>query len=104
MIFDPISLAVGAALIVSGYGAGRVHRPRKQPDTPTATCGCGHALAHHDCETNECHGQLLRKASRNKHGDYIGDQWVPCTCRQYVGPRPMEHLFSMPLLPPTDDE
>jgi hypothetical protein len=104
-MIDPISLAVGAALFVSGSVAGHVRRPRgKQPETPTATCGCGHTLAHHDPDTNECHGQTLQPKSRNKRGDYIGDLWVPCTCRQYVGPRPMEPLFAMPFLPPTDNE
>jgi hypothetical protein len=28
---------------------------------------------------------------------------VPCTCRQYVGPRPIDEVFAPRLLPPTLD-
>jgi hypothetical protein len=28
---------------------------------------------------------------------------VPCTCRQYVGPRPIDEVFLPRLLPPTAD-
>jgi hypothetical protein len=101
-MFDPISLATGAALLVTGFGAGRFRRPTREPKKPTAACGCGHTLAHHDPATNQCHGQELRRDCRNKQGDWIGNQWVPCTCRRYVGPVPVESLFATPTLPPVD--
>ena len=30
-----------------------------------------------------------------------GHTWVPCTCRQYVGPRPIDEVFAPRLLPPS---
>lgn len=27
---------------------------------------------------------------------------VPCTCQRYVGPLPIDQVFSPPLLPPSD--
>lgn len=102
-MFDPISLAAGAALISAGFGLGRIRRARP-PEKPAATCGCGHSLAHHDPGSNECHGQTLHKEARDERGKWIGDQWVDCACRQYVGPLPVESLYATPLLPPMDSE
>ncbi|AIG73315.1 Hypothetical protein AJAP_01925 [Amycolatopsis japonica] len=95
-MIEPISLAVGAGLFGAGLLTGKLTRRQTGAGTsPKPVCGCSHGLEQHDPDTKECHGQIL-------HRDWIGNQWVPCTCRQYVGPKPFEELFVSPMLPPQD--
>jgi hypothetical protein len=99
---EAISLLVGAALLAAGFLAGRLSR-RRPPAPPPVTplCGCGHALSQHDTETSTCYAELRRDAY-DKRGRWAGHTWVACTCRQYVGPRPIDEVFLPRLLPPTD--
>jgi hypothetical protein len=100
---EPISLLVGAVLLAAGFGAGRFSRRRTPPAAPlTPICGCGHALSQHDPETHTCHAELRRDAF-DRRGRWSGHTWVPCTCRQYVGPRPIDEVFLPPLLPPVGE-
>ncbi|MBP2474829.1 hypothetical protein JOF53_003701 [Crossiella equi] len=102
-MIDPISLAVGAGLFATGLLAGKLTRRRAPAGTtPKPLCGCSHGLEQHDPDTKECHGQILHKDARTEGGTWIGNQWVPCTCRQYVGPKPFEELYAPPMLPPQD--
>jgi hypothetical protein len=96
-VFDPISLAAGAGILAAGFLAGRLgrHKPAA-PTQPQAVCGCVHSLAHHDPETGFCHGTTTL-GSRS-----AGWRYVPCTCRQYVGPKPIEDLFAPQYLPPAE--
>ena len=99
---EPISFLVGAALLAAGYSAGRFGR--RGPTAPpqlTPVCGCGHALSQHDTETHTCYAEL-RRDTYDRKGRWAGDSWVPCTCRQYVGPRPIDEVFLPPLLPPAE--
>ncbi|PWW24981.1 hypothetical protein JD79_04175 [Geodermatophilus normandii] len=100
---EPISLVVGAALLAMGFVAGRLgrRRPAGPPPVPTAVCGCGHPLSQHDTESNTCYAEL-RRDTFDKRGRWAGHSWVPCTCRQYVGPRPIDEVFLPRMLPPTD--
>ena len=99
---EPISLLVGAALLVVGFLAGRWQRkPAPPPPQMTPLCGCGHPLSQHDREHNTCHAEL-RRDSFDRRGRWAGHTWVPCTCRQYVGPRPIDEVFVPRLLPPTE--
>jgi len=99
---EPISLLVGAALLAIGFVAGRLQRRRPAPTPPvTPLCGCGHPLSQHDTETSTCYAELRRDAY-DKRGRWTGHTWVPCTCRQYVGPRPIDEVFLPRLLPPTE--
>lgn len=96
-MFDPFTLLAGAGIFIVGVVAGRIRR--KSPSPPKPICGCSHSLAEHDPETKTCHGTFK--------GDYhVNGQWVsarrPCTCRQYVGPQPLEQLFAPQYLPPAD--
>lgn len=102
-MIDPTSLVVGAGLFATGLLTGKLTRRRTPAadTTPKAVCGCSHGLEQHNPDTNECHGQM-RRDKHNKFGDWIGHEWVPCTCRQYVGPRPLEELYAPPVLPPRD--
>lgn len=99
---EPISLLVGAALLASGFGAGWFSRRRPAPPVQrTPLCGCGHPLSQHDRETSTCYAEL-RRDSFDRRGRWSGHTWVPCTCRQYVGPRPIDEVFVPPVLPPAD--
>lgn len=97
---EPVSLAVGAVLLGIGFVAGRWQRRPAAPPQMTPLCGCGHALSQHDRQTSTCYAEL-RRDSFDKRGRWAGHTWVPCTCRQYVGPRPIDEVFVPRLLPPT---
>lgn len=105
---DPISILVGAGLLLLGLLLGVfatvVLLPRRTPalKTPQAVCSCSHGLGKHDEVHGKCHGEILRKNARTKEGDWIGDQWVTCTCRHYDGPQPIERYLATPTLPPRD--
>lgn len=97
---EPISLLVGAVLLATGFGAGRLSLRKPAPPAPlTPVCGCGHTLSQHDTETHTCYAEVRRDAF-DRRGRWSGHTWVPCTCRQYVGPRPIDEVFLPPLLPP----
>ena len=100
---DPVSLLVGGALLAVGFLTGRLHRRTSPPPPPmTPLCGCGHPLSQHDRETSTCYAEL-RRDTFDKRGRWSGHSWVPCTCRQYVGPRPIDEVFAPRLLPPSMD-
>ncbi|TFV51869.1 hypothetical protein [Blastococcus sp. TF02A-35] len=100
---EPVSLLVGAALLGVGFVAGRLGRGRTPAPPPPVTplCGCGHTLSQHDTATNTCYAEL-RRDTYDKRGRWSGHSWVPCTCRQYVGPRPVDEVFVPRVLPPGD--
>lgn len=96
-MLDPLSLAVGAGLVATGWVVGRLgHRrtARTGRKQLPARCGCGHDLALHDRKTGTCHAESSR---RGTHGLR---EWVQCHCRRYTGPTPLEDVFSAPILPP----
>ena len=100
---EPITLMVGAGLLAVGFVTGRLQRRRPARDVPmTPVCGCGHALSQHDRETSTCYAEL-RRDTYDRRGRWSGHSWVPCTCRQYVGPRPIDEVFAPRLLPPSID-
>ena len=99
---DPVSLLVGAALLGVGFLAGRLgRRAPAAPPPMTPLCGCGHTLSQHDTATNTCYAEL-RRDTYDKRGRWSGHSCVPCTCRQYVGPRPVDEVFVPRILPPSD--
>lgn len=93
---DPLSMLTGAGLLSAGLLIGvpiGVRRGRA-PLPIKATCECGHSLAaQHDPDTGRCQAQDMRMVNYT-------DRWVPCTCRQYVGPKPIESLYQPPILRP----
>ena len=98
---EPITLLVGAALLGAGYVAGRLQRRRAAPPRPmTPVCGCGHPLSQHDPESSTCYAEL-RRDSYDKRGRWAGHTWVACSCRQYIGPRPIDEVFAPRVLPPS---
>jgi hypothetical protein len=86
---DPISLAVGAALLATGWLTGRVRRGRASAPVPAWECGCGHSFALHNRETSECTGETKRE-HYTVTGARNGYEWVQCSCRRYVGEVPID--------------
>lgn len=104
---DPISMLTGGGLavisVVFGYVLGVLRRVVPSRDTsPKAICSCDHGLGQHDEKQGTCYGQILRRGMRDPEGNWLGDQWVQCTCRHYDGPQPIEQYLATPTLPPRD--
>ena len=105
---DPVSLVVGAGLLIAGFLSGRFSRRRgaggtNGPKQLSAICGCKHGLEQHDPETKACHGRTLQRNVYSKEGKWLGTQWIDCTCRRYVGPVPAEEILGTPYIPPAID-
>lgn len=97
---DPISLAVGAGILVFGVLAGHISgrraaaRRRDRPQEPI--CGCGHHRALHNPDTLRC-GTSVEVQLYNRSNYPAGTKWVPCACQRYVGPEPISTLWSPPI-------
>jgi hypothetical protein len=81
---DPVSLALGGALLISGMVLGRVSRSRANTQPP-AVCSCSHGWGTHDQPVGRCHGDI-RRTKYDSIGDKVGYTYVPCPCRAYDGP------------------
>jgi hypothetical protein len=95
---EPVSVAVGAALLAVGYlGRRRSRSPRhagrglrlRSPAQPARPAD------------EHCHAEVPPDAYDRK-GRGAGHTRVACSCRQYVGPRPIDEAFAPRLLPPQD--
>jgi hypothetical protein len=96
-----IGLLYGAAVFAAGMVTGRVwpaRRRRPKPPKPKPpVCGCRHELSYHqpdgDGGGTACHALMKGKAIEfNSWADRDPVAWemVPCTCRQYTGPRVLD--------------
>jgi hypothetical protein len=101
-MFDPVSFSLGALLpgitFGVGYVIGRLRRPSAPVDSSKPVCGCEHGLHDHDRENGECFGHT-RRDRYNIHGTFTGDEWVPCTCRQYTGPQRLSDVWAPTIIP-----
>lgn len=103
-MLDPISLAVGGGLLAVGWIAGRLARLRSRPAVPTTprpVCTCTHPLSSH-AKDGTCHSTVERTKKWDNSGYPVAFEHVPCTCQQYVGPKPLDELYVPPILPPTE--
>lgn len=110
---EPVSLAVGAAIALSGVMVGRLMNRRQvrqaleqqraqlsqaQPQgqrAPQPLCGCGHHLVFHDQETKKCQAQVVIP------GRWTGQQssaYRQCMCQGYRGPVPLDEYYAPDLL------
>lgn len=102
---EPVSLLVGAGIAATGYLIGRVGRWRSgrsrrggatalESGGPRPVCGCEHGLAFHDRQTGACHATVQRPTKFDKVYGPVAFEAVPCTCRHYVGPVPLDEVFA----------
>lgn len=103
---EPVSILVGVAAALLGQAIGYVSGRRRAPERSKpvqAICGCSHGISMHNAETGRCHGLMNGnplKYDRDK--EPTAYEQVPCTCQRYVGPLPIDQVFSPPVLPPSD--
>jgi len=90
-------LLAGGGLTALGFVLGRLPSRRREPAQPRPVCGCGHHHGYHDPKTGQCHGLMDGKAtefSNYQSREPVAWEQVPCTCRQYSGPVPVESYFA----------
>ena len=94
---EPISMAIGAALLIAG-SAGGFTAGRRQRHNPKAICeGCAHGLSYHD-SGGLCHA--THQQAEWADGSLNRYIYVQCTCQQYVGPVPADRMLASFTLPP----
>lgn len=93
---DLLSMLLGAALVLLGLAVGvpigfawQRSRAIGAREPSPYVCGCGHALATHDPETNQCHAGVEADEWNDSGGIYVTVTRA-CPCRQYVGERPVD--------------
>lgn len=99
---DPLSLAIGAALLVSGFVAGRIGR-RRQAAQPIPMCPCEHVETMH---TEDGCTAEIRRPYYDKHG-FRGNgeyHYVRCACRRYGGPEVIRGVISLGIAVPPPPE
>lgn len=99
-----VSLLAG---VLIGAAAVRIGWRRAGPKPVQAICGCKHPLAMHDKEKGTCAatvGDWHWEEQWDPDAEELVSRrvWKTCTCRQYVGPLPIDSVFVPPLLPPPD--
>lgn len=100
-----LSLALGALDALTGaavavaavrYGERRAHRTATRalpPPTPKPVCdGCEHGRSYHHNGTGVCGHRTVRRLNGVQ-------QSMPCTCRGYDGPQPMQPYYAPELMP-----
>jgi hypothetical protein len=100
---EPISMLIVLGAVGIGFIAGRRTRKPKPVDPLKPICGCTHGLHSHDPKTKKCNASVSR-AVYNKRGDWIGKEWVGCSCMQYTGPMPLDQLWIPDVLPPASSD
>ena len=83
---------LGAGIFAAGLLAGRyMPARRKGPKPRDPVCGCGHDLAHHEPD-GDGGGTRCHMVSQHYNGfDHMPRYTeIPCTCKQYTGPRVLD--------------
>jgi hypothetical protein len=94
------SAGVGAIIFVIGFLFGRfVPKKLASARPPQPICGCDHGLNMHGTD-GRCHEIDLLPVDWDDYHRAIEWQEYSCTCQKYVGPKPVEELFSTAILPP----
>lgn len=105
-MIDWFSMAVGAFILSSGWGAGRLaglaagkrKYQNKPPKPPELECSCRHGYGTHDLQTGSCLGSIKRANKWGKMYGYsgsdheIGWEYVQCPCLHYDGPQPIDQI------------
>ncbi len=91
----PFEMLIGAAIAAGGVTLGRLlpagKRPPRPRKPPEPVCGCECDLAFHEPDGDgggtRCHGMHEVPAPRPDYDTPYHYTEVPCTCKQYTGPR-----------------
>jgi len=94
-------LTAGGTAVALRWAGFRFWKEKQKP--PKSVCGCEHAFAMHDLRSGACHAEIRRANGWTKDG--ISNHWehVPCGCRHYTGPIPIELEFRPPPIMPRPD-
>lgn len=87
-MFDPISLGVGAVLLMLGWLVGR----RGRPKLVGAVCSCGHGYGIHE-DGKKCVAAVERPHYYS-NGTRNGYEWAQCACLCYDGPEPLPRVWA----------
>lgn len=60
---------------------------------PEPVCGCTHHLAKHD-KQGKCHEVVQAPTAWDQDKKPVAYEPQPCSCQQYIGPRPMATLYA----------
>lgn len=94
-----LEMLTGGGLVLLGMAVGRfIPARRRIPKPPKPVCGCGHELAFHGPDVGECHG-MNTVDKHNGYGEWIGEEQIRCTCRQYDGPTPLPEVYAREIAP-----
>lgn len=94
------SAGVGVVIFLIGFLLGRISPKSELPELPPQPiCGCEHGLNMHGAD-GKCHEIEMVPVSWDSYGRETRWNEYSCTCQKYVGPKPVEELFTTPLLPP----
>lgn len=92
-----VLVVASACVTLLGCYPAYVRLRLRRLERPAYTCGCGHSLAQHDPTDDGCYAEVERR-HYDSLGNFGGYRWVRCTCRRYVGDRPLDPaLFAVPL-------
>ena len=88
-MIDPISIALGAALVLAGFVLGKVNRRKPISADPTICVGCGHSLTYRDPATGACTAVEVTQTSVFVNGDLDHYEDVLCNCKNHVNAEQM---------------
>jgi hypothetical protein len=94
-----MTIVLGALILLAGILIGRFLPARRRAPRiaapPQPVCGgCNHHLSFHDPATGVCHGTVKQAAQYSPGGNAVVWDQVPCTCRKYSGPEPIDGYFA----------
>ena len=94
-----IACFVGIGLFGVGFLAGRIVSPTVPASPPKPVCGCQHGLNMHGTD-GKCHEVEMVPVKWDIYQRATAWKERACGCQKYVGPKPVEELFTTPILPP----
>jgi hypothetical protein len=95
-----LEMLTGGALFAAGSAATYLYfrfAPSKAltpiEPSPEPICGCEHHLSLHDPTNGGCSGKA-REGLKYTNGRMTNWNWIPCPCKQYVGPQPLTTIYA----------
>lgn len=96
LVFLSLIGMAGVGWITEQVTRSRREKRREARDAQIARCACTHVFsAHALAEPHACTADVKRE-HYEKNGDRQGHEYVPCPCKRYDGPVPIESWFQPP--------